>query len=76
VSIDASTAAANNQTFSWRGALAFSGVAGQLRYQKQDVSGTASDKTVVFADLNGDRAADFQIELTGLRTLVAGDFIL
>ncbi len=39
-------------------------------------AGTANDRTIVFADANGDGRSDFQIELTGLKTLKAGDFVL
>lgn len=74
--IDASTTASLDQAFGWIGVSAFSGVAGQLRYQKYDYSGTATDLTIVTGDVNGDRVADFSIEIAGLRTLAAGDFIL
>jgi Ca2+-binding RTX toxin-like protein len=50
---------------------AFGGQAGQLRWYQE--SGT---KTVVEGDINGDRIADFHVELTGLHTLTAGDFLL
>jgi Ca2+-binding RTX toxin-like protein len=69
VSIDASTAAAGDQAFSFIGAAAFTGVAGQLRA----VSGGI---TVILGDVNGDRVADFQINLTGAAGLVTGDFML
>ncbi len=31
---------------------------------------------MVEGDINGDKVADFQIELTGLKALTKGDFIL
>ena len=74
--VDASTRTAGDQSFSWRGAAAFNGHAGQLRYVISNVAGTASDKTVVYGDLNGDRRADFQVELTGLHHLTSSDFLL
>ena len=39
-------------------------------------AGTKGDKTIIEGDINGDKIADFQIELTGLKTLAASDFIL
>ena len=75
--IDANGAAAGD-TFSFlatKGA-AFTGAAGQLRWFQSDAAGTASDVTIIEADINGNRVADFQIQLTGLKTLTAADFIL
>ena len=74
--IDANAALANDQAFSWKGTAAFSGVSGQLRYFQENLAGTASDKTIVEGDINGDKVADFQIQLAGLKTLAAADFIL
>ena len=51
------------------------GAAGQLRWSA-DLAGTANDRTFVEGDINGNGAADFQIELTGLKTLTAADFFL
>lgn len=70
--IDANGSLAGNIAFTFqsvRGA-AFTGTAGQLHYI---VSGS---NTVIEGDINGDKLADFQIELTGLKTLVAADFLL
>lgn len=47
----------------------FSGVAGQVRYA------TFEGTTIVELDSNGDRLADFQVELTGLLPLGFSDFI-
>jgi serralysin len=55
---------------------AFTGVEGQLHWSQSNPAGTANDKTIVEGYINGDRRADFQIELTGLLTLTAVDFIL
>lgn len=74
--IDANTALAGDQAFVWKATAAFSGTAGQLRYFQENPLGTASDKTIIEGDINGDRLFDFQIELTGLKALVAADFIL
>ncbi|MEQ1717959.1 MAG: calcium-binding protein [Hyphomicrobium sp.] len=74
--IDASTKIAGNNAFTWAGKVAFTGVAGQLHYLVSDAIGTANDKTIVEGDYNGDKIADFQIELAGMKALVAADFVL
>jgi Ca2+-binding RTX toxin-like protein len=68
--IDANMIASGNQAFSFIGAGAFTGSAGQLRYVQ---SGGVTD---VFGDVDGDTIADFQIHLTGNINFVAGDFVL
>ncbi len=67
--IDAMTGA-GNQKFAFIGQGAFSGAKGELRYK------FAGAATLVEGDVNGDKQADFQIELTGHKLLVQGDFIL
>ncbi|WP_343714237.1 calcium-binding protein [Inquilinus sp.] len=67
--IDANTGLAGNQAFTFI-VGAFTHVAGQLHAV---ASGT---DTLVEGDVNGDGAADFQIKLSGLPTMVAADFIL
>ena len=52
---------------------AFTGARGQLRWFREDLAGTANDKTIIAGDINGDAT---QIELTGLKTLTAADFFL
>lgn len=76
--IDASTKVAGNQAFTWQVAngAAFTGVAGQLHFVRSDVAGTANDRTIISGDINGDKIADFSIELIGLKALTAVDFIL
>ena len=74
--IDANGALAGDVAFAWKGTVAFSGVAGQLHYRLEDVFGTVNDKTIIEGDINGDRVVDFQIELTGIKALLAADFIL
>ena len=74
--IDASTKAAGNQAFTWIGSNAFHGVAGELQYSYIDQPGTKADRTVISADVNGDRVADMKISLLGLVHLGATDFIL
>ncbi len=68
--IDADTTTAGNQAFSFIGAAGFSGTAGQLRSVSQ------ASITLVSGDVDGDSAADFELELTGAFVLDAGDFIL
>jgi Ca2+-binding RTX toxin-like protein len=63
-------AAAYSGNFSFIGTQAFSKVAGQLHYA---VSG---EDALVSGDINGDGKGDFTIELTGVTSLVKGDFVL
>lgn len=76
--IDANGSAAGNGVFSFLAAkgAAFTGVKGQVRWYQIDAPVNASDKTIVEGDINADKVADFQIELTGLKTLSSLDFIL
>ena len=74
--VDANTLVANDQVFDWRGTAAFTGVAGQVRYVIQDNVNPALDFTFVYADSNGDRVADFNLEIAGLHTLAQDDFLL
>jgi Ca2+-binding RTX toxin-like protein len=63
--IDADTdGTAGNQVFKWIGSKAFSGVDGQLRFAGGILQG----------DSNGDRRADFEIQVRG--SLTAADIIL
>ncbi len=73
--IDANSNAAGNQAFSWIGAAAFSGVAGQLHFSQLNGVIDRLDRTYVEADVNGDRVADLTIQLTGLIDLTSLDFI-
>ncbi|MGL4960309.1 MAG: calcium-binding protein [Inquilinus sp.] len=68
--MDASTTVAGNQAFSFIGAGLYTGVAGQLRYS------VVGGVTTIAGDINGDKASDFHIQLTGAVNLVAGDFVL
>jgi Ca2+-binding RTX toxin-like protein len=67
--IDADTGTAGDQAFSWIGAGAFSGAAGELRAQRIGGSWQVS------GDIDGDGAADFLILVNGPAALTAGDFI-
>lgn len=74
--IDANTKIAGDQAFKFIGSVAFHKVAGELNFVMSDLAGTVDDKTIVRGDLNGDGIADFHIELFGLKTLTAADFLL
>lgn len=74
--IDADSGVAGNQDFRFIGAAAFGGNAGELHYVRQNVAGTANDRTIVEGDIDGNGTADFRLELGGLLTLFRGDFIL
>lgn len=74
--IDLATIDANGglagDSFAFIGNTAFNGVAGQLRYDTTSIAGV----TRIFADTNGDRVADMEIQLTGTHYLTASDFLL
>jgi serralysin len=64
--IDANTAAGGDQGFSFIGSKAFTGQGGQLSFSGNVLSG----------DVNGDKVADFRIDIAGISTLSAADFYL
>jgi Ca2+-binding RTX toxin-like protein len=71
--IDANTKVAGNQAFSFLAAkgAAFTGVAGQLHYIAQGAN------TIVEGDIDGNKVADFQIQLNGVKPLLTvADFVL
>jgi serralysin len=67
--VDAIAGTAQNDAFSWIGAGAFSGVAGQLR------AVNVGSQVHIYADTNGDMRADMHIIANGTQILVS-DFIL
>lgn len=67
-SIDADVVADENQAFNFIESAAFSGVAGELRFDTAIFS--------LLGDVDGDLNADFQIMLTGITNLTNGDLIL
>ncbi|MFZ1662813.1 MAG: calcium-binding protein [Paracoccaceae bacterium] len=69
--IDANGALAGD-AFIFLGSAAFTGVAGQLRYDTTSIAGV----TRILADLDGNRTVDMEIQLTGTHNLAAGDFLL
>ncbi|MEN2988312.1 calcium-binding protein [Tistrella sp. BH-R2-4] len=68
--IDARPADAGDQAFRFLGTDAFDGNAGALRYIN------AGSYSVIEIDTNGDRVTDMQIQVNGVNSFVAGDFIL
>lgn len=62
-----------NDPFTFIGNAAFSQTAGELNFFQQGSGATAM--TVIGGDLDGNGVADFEIQLTGLINLTAGDFI-
>lgn len=69
--IDSITSKAGDQNFKFLGVKGFTKHAGELHYKFE-----GSARTIVEGDVTGDGRADFQIELTGHKVLVSGDFIL
>jgi len=77
LTIDADSGRGRNQAFSWHGASDFiEGRAGLLIEQTFNRPGSDHDETVISGDVDGDARADFQIELSGLKSLSQGDFLL
>lgn len=74
--IDANAALAGDQAFTLLAAdrAAFTGTAGQMRWYTVDAVGTANDRTYIEGDVNGDRVADFQLELIGLHSVTGAYF--
>lgn len=62
--IDANTRVAKKQDFSFIENLDFSGAAGELRFANEVLSG----------DVNGDKVADFSIQMDGVLSLTTQDF--
>jgi Ca2+-binding RTX toxin-like protein len=68
--IDANTKVAGDQGFGWIGTGKFTGHAGELRYEKH------GSYSMVYADVNGDKKADFAIKFDDAVTLYKDDFLL
>lgn len=69
-SADANRLIGGSQDFSFIAGEAFTGTAGELRYEQ--IGGA----TFVMADTDGDATADFVIRLDGLHTLTSSDFVI
>jgi serralysin len=65
-SIDANINVVGDQAFGFIGGVAFTGRAGELRFEKGVLAG----------DVNGDKATDFQVYVPGATALAKGDFYL
>jgi Ca2+-binding RTX toxin-like protein len=61
--LDARTDVAGDQAFAFIGAAAFSGVSGQLRFDMTNISPTGVKAYTVWGDVDGDRAADFSLQI-------------
>ena len=68
--LDANLRTSANDKFSFIGTSAFSGKSGELRFQV--INGDAH----VYGDMNGDRVADFEINVVGVTKLTSADFML
>ena len=68
--IDASTLLAGDQAFAFIATSAFTGVAGELRYE------TAGGSATIFGDVDGDSLSDFAVALDAVASLAASDFIV
>ena len=71
--IDANLGLAGNDAFIFISNAAFSGVAGQLRFDTTSIAGV----TRILADTDGNSSVDMEIHLAGtFNNLTAGDFLL
>ncbi|WP_196221768.1 right-handed parallel beta-helix repeat-containing protein [Sphingobium sp. CAP-1] len=68
--IDARSGTLADDAFSFIGTKAFSGKAGELRFELVD------GHAMAFGDINGDKIADFALHVQSVTTFVASDFIL
>lgn len=68
--VDANRATGADDAFAFIGTAAFSGVAGQLRYE------LVGNLALVYGDTNGDNVADFALRLDNVAVLTAQDFLL
>jgi serralysin len=70
------SAADNKFTFIAAEGDDFSGAKGELRWVRDNNAGTSHDRTLVMGDVDGNGKADFVLEITGLHTMQALDFLL
>jgi Ca2+-binding RTX toxin-like protein len=68
--IDAHSDVAGDQPFIFLGTSAFTGAGGELHYSQ------VGGNTIVSADIDGDLAVDFVLQLDGLHALAGSDFVL
>jgi serralysin len=69
--IDANVNTGIDNSFTFIGTSAFTGVAGELRFDS-----TAAGNSIVSGDIDGDGNADFEIFVADVTVLTAGDFLL
>ncbi|RYG87095.1 MAG: hypothetical protein EON59_08375 [Alphaproteobacteria bacterium] len=71
--IDANSTLSGGQDFTFIAANdgSFTGTAGELAWHTEATTG----RTLVQGDVNGDRIHDFELELSGIKSLKASDFI-
>ncbi|MGV3490520.1 MAG: hypothetical protein ACO1OG_04285 [Devosia sp.] len=74
--IDADTSHTGNQAFAFIRDAAFTGEAGLLRYELGIADDGFSAMTLVSGDVDGDGAADFEVQIWGHHALLPADFIL
>lgn len=67
--LDANSNVAGLQHFTWLGTGAHTGSGATLRYSQ-----TGGGNTIIYADVDGDKAGDFSILISGLHDLTAADF--
>ena len=67
--VDANASLPGDQAFSFIGANAFSGTAGQLRYA------LSGGNTLITGDVNGNKAADFSILVSGAHAFSGSEFV-
>lgn len=70
IEVDADRTAEGDQAFRWIGAGAFTGRAGELRFD------AAQGNTFIHGDTDGDGLADFFVRLDGVVSLVMADIVL
>ncbi|MET0271347.1 MAG: calcium-binding protein, partial [Sphingomonas sp.] len=68
--IDANSKVSGNQAFTFIGSAAFSGVAGQMRFE------AGATSTSIFVDTDGNRSVDMEIRLDGHIEIFTADVIL
>jgi len=68
--VDANALIDGDQGFTFLGTNAFSGTAGELRYEK------VGGDSYISGDTNGDGLADFMIKVDGNHTFTGGDFLI
>jgi subtilisin-like proprotein convertase family protein len=74
--LDAITGTDIDDDFSYIGSKAFHSIAGELHIVIFNEKGNKHDYTMLEGDANGDGAADFMIELSGLHKLKGADLLL